>query len=264
MAENSGIEWTDHTVNLWWGCSKVHAGCKNCYAEVLANRFGGRIWGEKVGRKLIKSAFKDLDKYQRRAEKQGIKYKIFCGSMMDIFEDSKPLNNPQGKYKETDDLRQELFERIEAGHYKNLIFLFLTKRPENIETYVLEKWNIISVPKNVWFGISISDQKTTDEYLPKFIKYVGGKKFLSVEPQIGVVNILKHVKNKNGTIPYFSPISWIIQGGESGAGKRPFDLFWAESLKSQCKEAGIPYFFKQIDKIKEIPERLKIREFPKF
>ena len=77
MAENSKIELTDHTVNLWWGCAKVHTGCKNCYAEHLSDtRYKNNLWGEKQPRKLIKSAFKDLNKYQRQAAKQGVKVRI--------------------------------------------------------------------------------------------------------------------------------------------------------------------------------------------
>ena len=57
-------------------------------------------------------------------------------------------------------------------------------------------------------------------------------------------------------------IDWVIQGGESGHGKRPFDIAWARAMRDQCKELGVPYFFKQIDKIQEIPEDLKIRQFP--
>jgi protein gp37 len=90
MAENSKIEWTDHTVNLWWGCSKVHTGCKNCYAEYLSDtRYKNNLWGEKTNRKRIKSAFKDLDSSQKNGNITGKKYKVFIGSMMDIFEDTE-------------------------------------------------------------------------------------------------------------------------------------------------------------------------------
>ena len=66
MAENSKIEWTDHTINLWWGCTKVHEGCDNCYAENLSDtRYKNNLWGEGKARKRIKSAFKDLNKYQK-------------------------------------------------------------------------------------------------------------------------------------------------------------------------------------------------------
>ena len=69
MGQNSKIEWCDHTVNLWWGCSKVHTGCKNCYAEYFSDtRYKKNLWGEKQPRQMIKSAFSDLDKYQKQAK----------------------------------------------------------------------------------------------------------------------------------------------------------------------------------------------------
>jgi protein gp37 len=81
-----------------------------------------------------------------------------------------------------------------------------------------------------------------------------GHKFLSIEPQLGDIQL--HTTKG---------ISWIIQGGESGPNKRPFDLTWANHMRYACKELNIPYFFKQIDKIKEIPEELLLcREFPKL
>ena len=253
MAENSKIQWCDHTVNLWWGCSKVHTGCKNCYAEKISNTYNPKgepsLWGEDKGRKLIKSAFSDLDKYQKEAYRFGLKFKIFVGSMMDIFEDSKLLINPTDQHKTTGDLRKYLFEKIMYGEYDNLIFLFLTKRPQNIWKMIPNEWS--HGWKNIWFGTSVSDIET--------IKYANQLKytlqyqnlFLSIEPQIENIEYI----NLKG-------ISWVIQGGESGTKKRPFDIEWAYRMKDICRFQNVPYFFKQIDKIQAIPEDLLIREFP--
>lgn len=253
MAENSKIEWCDHTVNLWWGCSKVHTGCKNCYAERLSNRYNNDIWGEDKPRKVIKSAFPDLDKYQHQAKKDNKSVKVFMGSMMDIFEDSKPLlNTPKGDIiDETKYLRMEIFTRISEGFYNNLIFLFLTKRPESIFDLVSHRWNVRQ-PKNVWFGTSISDEDT--KYNANILsRSVTGNKFLSIEPQVGNIDNLD-----------LSNIDWVIQGGESGPNKRPFDIKWAYRMRDICKEQNTPYFFKQIDKIQPIPEDLMIKEYPIF
>ncbi len=249
MAQNSKIEWTDHTVNLWWGCSKVHTGCKNCYAESLSHRYGNDIWGEDKGRKRIKSAFKDLDKYQHQAEKDNGKLRIFCGSMMDIFEELKLLLNPISNYHTNHSLRDELFKRIVIDHkYKNLIFLFLTKRPEKImgSTYPF-------LPKNMWFGTSISDYKTSQIYVEELVSCGHEKLFLSIEPQIGIIDNID-----------LTGIDWVIQGGESGHNKRPFKIKWAERMRDICKEQNVPYFFKQIDKVQPIPEHLLIRKLPNF
>ena len=84
MAQDSKIEWTHHTANLWHGCTKVHAGCDNCYAEALAKRFGNDVWGNDKPRKEVKSVWNDLDKYQRLAKEANQIHRVFVGSMMDI------------------------------------------------------------------------------------------------------------------------------------------------------------------------------------
>lgn len=255
MAENSKIEWCDHTVNLWWGCSKVHTGCKNCYALEITERFSPNesYWGGYSNRKPIKSAFKDLDKYQKKAEKSGVMLKIFIGSMMDIFEKPKELSVTSA-FQYTGDLRQELFNRIDEGKYTNLIFLFLTKRPENIVPIIPGHWRI-QPPINVWFGVSISNKETSSTLNMFTLScYKKWNLFLSIEPQTDVIN----------KIPNIERFKWIIQGGESGPNKRPFDLQWTIPIKDLCKQNKIAYFFKQIDKKQPIPEEYLIREFPEF
>ena len=241
MAENSKIEWTDHTLNLWWGCTKVHTGCKNCYAETLSKRWGNDIWGEDKSRKRIVSAFPDLKKYQNQSVKENKLVKVFCGSMMDIFEDDKSLSNPtrhnEGwEIAHTSTLRHKLFEEIGQGKYDNLIFLFLTKRP----------WNIPhgNAPKNVWFGTSISNQVTADVH----IEHLRNKKlnynlFLSIEPLVGPINSL----NLDG-------IKWVIVGGESGRKARPMHPDWVRSIRDQCKTANVPFFFKQWGEWEQVGE----------
>lgn len=256
MAQNSKIEWTDHTVNLWWGCAKVHTGCKNCYAEYFSDtRYKKNLWGENQPRQRIKSAFSDLDKYQKQAESENKLLKIFCGSMMDIFEDSKLLINPTDLFKTTSNLRFALFNKIDQGDYNNLIFLFLTKRPENIALNVPTKW-LNNAPKNVWFGASISNQQTAEKFVNALSAYAGNNLFLSAEPQVERIEIYHLLRERE--------INWVIQGGESGHNKRAFEIDWAYDLYSQCQTAKIPYFFKQIDKIQAIPPDLQIRQFPIF
>lgn len=256
MAQNSKIEWTDHTVNLWWGCSKVHTGCMNCYAEYTSEtRLKKAIWGEHSNRQRIKSAFPDLDKYQAQAIKNDKLLKVFIGSMMDIFELGKPVQNPEGNtMHDTHFIRQRLFHAIDEGKYPNLIFLFLTKRPQNIEKMIPPRWVTNYPPANVWFGCSISNQETADKYIP-ILNLTRGNKFLSVEPQVGEI-VIDPIQLRM--------INWVIQGGESGNRKRPFNIKWAESLKFQCHLRHVPYFFKQIDKVSPIPDHVLVREFPVF
>ena len=265
MGKDTKIEWCDHTVNLWHGCAKVHTGCKNCYAEATAKRWGFEIWGEKANSKEIKSAFKDLQKYENHAKANGFKEVVFIGSMMDIFEGSKPLVNSKGEKMvyTTASPFIKLFTEITGGKYQNLIFLFLTKRPQNIRA-MLERYN--TIPDNCWFGTSISDQETADDLIPKLLKYSPPRAnlFLSVEPQVGEISLAGYFSDKKAVDlgVLVQPIKWVIQGGESGVKRRPFQLQWAYLLKTQCARAGIPYFFKQIDKVKTIPPDLNIQERP--
>jgi len=248
---NSKIEWTDHTVNLWWGCHKVNTGCLNCYAEKMSNRFNNDLWGKDAKRKVIYSAFSNLEEYQKKAAKKGIMSKVFIGSMMDIFE---TLKDPVVEFQ-----RDVLFENISEGKYPNLTFLFLTKRPANLFANYIMGLGVSKICdlKNVWFGISVSDQETSEAM--KIIKNKMVDKnfnlnlFLSIEPQVGPIDNID-----------LRGIKWVIQGGESGKKRRPFDIKWAERMRDICKEQGVPYFFKQIDKVKFIPEHLRIREFPEF
>lgn len=249
MAQNSKIEWTTHTSNTWWGCSVVHSGCDNCYAEALSHRFGDDIWGNNKPRKAIKSVFNDIKKYQELAKKSGEIHRVFVGSMMDIFEKPMPLIDSKGNKLSygTDKLRNILFDEI-IPQCPDLLFLLLTKRPSNINKYIPYSWQNKS-PDNVMFGTSPVNQETLKTLLNHLLQ-VKGKRFLSIEPQLSEIKL--------GNL---SGIDWIIQGGESGHHKRPFDISWARQMRDECKQLNIPYFFKQIDKIQPIPKDLQIREF---
>lgn len=259
MAQNSKIEWTTHTANLWWGCTEVHSGCDNCYARVLSHRWGHDEWGNDKPRRAIMSVWKDLDRYQREAKKSDRFDRVFVGSMMDIFEKPMPLSNPFRHYENTDDLRQEFFTRICAEIYPNLLFLLLTKRPSNIPKYVPAGW-LDNPEPNVMYGTSPVDQLTARTLITQLLQ-VKGKKFLSAEPQLG--EIVFEPNWLIGSPEYQGQIDWVIQGGESGHNKRLFNLDWARSMRDECKRFGTPYFFKQIDKVQPIPDDLQIREFPK-
>lgn len=244
--KNSKIEWCHHTLNLWWGCIEVHAGCDNCYARILAHRYGYDVWGKNSLRREIKSWEAKLKEFQRLAQASGETHRVFIGSMMDIFEKPQPII---GKDYTTSALRDKLFLEL-VPQCPNLEFLLLTKRPSNINKYIPEAWKT-NPPSNVIFGTSPVNQETADMLVPQLLE-VKGRRFLSVEPQ------LDHVDLK----PWLKEIGQVIVGGESGHGKRPFNPDWARFLRDQCKAAGTPFFMKQWDKIKEIPEDLMIREFP--
>lgn len=271
MAQNSKIEWTKHTANLWWGCTKVHAGCDHCYAETLSNRYSTtNVWGPKAPRRIIESVWEYLDKFQNAAKRAGEMHRIFVGSMMDIFEKPMPTVYNDGRPGEFDTgyFRTLLFEAIDDGRYNNLLFLFLTKRPSNIVKYIPKAW--LKQPRpNVMYGTSPCDQKTADKLIPQLVSFPG-KRFLSIEPLLGPVDLNKEYMayepdyDSMASWRLIGDIDWVIVGGESGPGKRPMDLDWARSIRDQCKDAGVPFFMKQIDKVQAIPDDLMIREFPKL
>lgn len=258
MAKFSTIEWTVHTLNRWLGCTKLgglYGGCINCYAAILALRWGLAKWGNDNPRTVVKSFYEDLNKFQRDANKVGEIHRVFVGSMMDIFEKSMPVVDHTGNSLAitTGELRQEFFEKINEGLYPNLMFLFLTKRPSNINKYIPEEWKQ-NPPDNVMFGTSPTNQKTANTLINQLVK-VNGKLFLSVEPQLDWITLMPWLQHKQ--------ISWVICGGESGHGKRPFNTDWARKLKAECRATKTPFFFKQVDKVQKIPADLKVRQYYK-
>lgn len=255
MGENSKIEWCDHTVNLWWGCYEVHAGCDHCYAKTFSNRYHGPhlLWQQQGPRMLVKSAFSDLLKYQDRAANENKKYYIFMNSMSDIFEKSMPVvdfNHHPAFTKDdepmfTENIRSKFFTYVDDC--PNLIFLCLTKRPSNILKMIPQTW--IDKPRvNVLFGTSIVDQQTANILIPQLLA-IPGRHFLSMEPLVGPVE-LSDVTHRVDAVrilgrPALSGIDWVICGGESGHDARPMNNAWAESIQKQCSAVEIPFFFKQ-------------------
>ena len=262
MAENSKIEWTNHTANLWWGCTKVHDGCDNCYALSTARRWGNDIWGNNKPRRKIISVWNDLAKYQKEAANRGEIHRVFVGSMMDIFEKPMPLVNHKGQPypagENTGHLRDKFFNEI-VPKSPNLIFLLLTKRPSNINKYIPLSW-IENPPKNVMFGTSPVNQKTAKGLIVQLSK-INGKKFLSIEPQLEKIDLMRKIKNGSDLV-LLDLVDWVINGGESGSGKRPFNSDWARIIRDDCAIKKTPFFFKQIDKVQAIPSDLMIRQFP--
>lgn len=252
MAVDSKIEWTNHTANLWWGCTNVHEGCDNCYAEKWANRYGVK-WGNDASRRQIKGVWGNFLGMQAKAYAARETHRVFVGSMMDIFE--KPMVVVDSKDElmshNTGDLRRRFFEEI-VPYSPNLMFLLLTKRPSNINKYIPDSWKN-NPPSNVMFGASVVNPKTALD-VHRQLSQVNGKRFYSVEPQLEFIDF-----SKNGLL---DGIDWLIQGGESGPGKRPFNTDWARHARDVCAKTSTAYFFKQVDKVQPVPEDLLIRNFP--
>lgn len=246
MAENTKIEWADDTFNPWIGCTKVAPECKNCYAETRMDKRLKKVkWGPNGTRTVTSPAYwNNLTGWNYKAMMAGVKRRVFCASLADVFEDWQgELQGDLRDWRTMNDVRAGLWERIEEN--QNLIFLLLTKRPENIRAMVPARW-LTAWPANVWTGTSAGCQETADNAIPHLLR-VPGPHFLSCEPMLGPVDLTKPCDDELG-VPSDAlemGIQWVIVGGESGPGARPMHPDWARGLRDQCVSAGVAFFFKQ-------------------
>jgi protein gp37 len=283
MAENSKIEWTTHTFNPWRGCTKVAAGCANCYADSQAKRNPKTlgIWGDGGTRVVASEAmWREPIKWNAAAEKAGERHRVFCASMADVFEDWRgQVSDASGKlvswcncghYHTRQSgpcpkcgdlrscslylprLRDRLFALIDATPH--LDWLLLTKRPENIPTmWPAQSHRIDPEPyrQNVWLGASIANQADADRNIPLLLKCreLSRVLFLSAEPLLGPIEFSDVSRRSDWKEQWgkkaLHGIDWVIAGGESGPHARPMHPDWARSLRDQCQAAGVPFFFKQ-------------------
>lgn len=235
MAEKTGIEWTDHTFNIAWGCFKVSPGCANCYAETLAKRFGFDVWGppKTTSRRTFgRKHWLEPLRWNRAAEKEGRRHRVFCSSMADVFEDHPTI----------DAEREKLWPLIRATPW--LDWLILTKRPERIFDHLPEDWG--RGYDNVWLGTSIESQ-AYDTRLWDLLAVPAAVHFLSIEPLLGPLEIgLDAVTVKPQTmIGYKVWPDWVIVGGESGDGYREMPMGAFEAVVGEAKRGGARVFVKQ-------------------
>lgn len=267
MAENSKIQWTDHTVNFWTGCKKVSAGCKYCYMYRDKERFNLDPTD------VIQVKQKTIDKVLRTAKAGD---KIFTCSWSDFF------------IKEADEWRDWAWDIIRSR--PDLNWQILTKRPQRIKECLPEDWG--TGWDNVWIGVSVENQEAVDLIQYLFYNFIKVR-FVSVEPIIGEVDLTDAQYGNqlwnplNGALDIShantGALDWVIIGGESGNdnGKyryRPAEMHWFERVITDCQDYGVPVFMKQTGtylakrfalsdrhggNIDDFPEALKIREFPK-
>lgn len=270
MAGTTGIAWTDATFNPWIGCRKISPACKHCYAEVSTPartlRHGGlEVWGPPATTERKRTSRANWLKplaWNRTAERTGKRIKVFCASLADVFEDHPSLTA----------WRLELFALIEKTPL--LDWQLLTKRPENMRAMLPPSW-LKSPRENVWLGTTVEDQASADKRIPELLSTPAVVRFLSCEPLLSRVDLdppLCQYCSDGGEVADGDPpwcvrcnseavfghwldacasatqsgINWVIVGGESGPGARPFDLDWARSIVEQCKWAGVAVFVKQL------------------
>lgn len=276
MSERTEIAWCDSTVNFWSGCTKVSAGCANCYAETLSNRFGmspekaGAIglWGKGAPRRFHESAIKLAHKLNKRPWVcdecgKGKPDRIDCGWC------EKPTC-PGGEHH-----RRRVFS-LSLGDWLDpevpvewlarmldtirlcdqVTWILVTKRPENCIEFLkhcygsvcgtelnwwLSEWLDGGYPKNVIIMASVEDQASADERIPHLLRIPAVCRGLSIEPLLGPINFGKLAPNCPRP-----DIGWWVVGGESGPKARPCNVEWIRSLVRQGQSAGVPVFVKQL------------------
>jgi protein gp37 len=209
----SKIEWTEKTWNPATGCTKISAGCKNCYAEIMTRRL--KAMGQEkyqYGFEFVKTHPQTLD------EPVGIKKPtmFFVNSMSDLFHKDIPVSYIKRVFKVMNDNPRHTFQ-------------VLTKRAKRISG-INDKlyWS-----KNIWMGVSVEDRKSLKRV--DHLKKCGASvKFLSIEPLLEPLPDLD-----------LDGIDWVIVGGESGPGARPIEADWVRSIRDHCIATDTAFFFKQ-------------------
>lgn len=214
MSSQSRIEWTESTWNPVVGCTKLSAGCKHCYAEVMARRL------QAIGVPGYEQGFRQLRVLPERLGDPLLRRKptvYFVNSMSDLFHTDVP-----------ESFIDRVFLTMRQAYWHT--FQVLTKRADRLAEFTSEH----SVPDNVWLGVSVENRR---HGVPRidFLRRVPAKtRFLSVEP---LLEDLGHLD--------LSGISWVIVGGESGHGARPMKAAWVRRVQQACDEQNVHFFFKQ-------------------
>jgi protein gp37 len=216
MASSTDIEWTDATWNPVTGCTKISAGCDNCYAARFAERFRG------VPGHPFETGF-DLTLRPERL-RQPFRWKtprmIFVNSMSDLF------------HKEiSSSYIASVFDTMEQANWHT--YQLLTKRSSLLQKFINDRYRTRPTPAHIWLGVSIESQSATSR-IAHLQKANASMRFLSIEPLIAPVGKLD-----------LKGIAWVIVGGESGPHARPMKASWAIEIRNQCRKAKVAFFFKQ-------------------
>lgn len=259
MADNTHIEWSDATWNPVTGCTRVSAGCDNCYAVRVTRRNAGMGHAKYQG--LIepgKHHFNGVIKLHLETLEKPLRWrrprKIFVNSMSDLFHRDVPV-----------DFIEQVIEVMRRANWHT--FQVLTKRPERAAS--LTRRHGWDWPPNVWLGTSVEDGYVLRIVRIDRLREVPHvQRFVSFEPLIGYVRA-----------PVLTGISWAIVGGESGPGAREMKEAWVRALLWECRRQGVAFFFKQLGSVwarrvgastpkggalEDLPEDLRIREFPEL
>lgn len=263
----SKIEWTDMVWNPTSGCSKVSAGCQNCYAERFAWRLAGRCGYPANNPFQVTLHPKRLEEplHWRKPKR------VFVNSMGDLFHEAVDEKFIAKVFAIMDLARQHTYciltkrpgrafqlltdedFQFHVGWFQSqAVREFGLPRPEQVGPWPL---------RNVWLGVSVENQEAADERIPLLLQTPAAVRFISAEPLLGPVDLelylpyhnhpLKdewhrngyHIRRLNIGITE-GTLDWIICGGETGPGARPMHPDWARILRDQAVTAGVPFFFK--------------------
>ena len=214
MPENSKIGWTNHTWNPVSGCTQVSPGCDNCYALTLAERYRGT------------KAFPNGFDVTLRPHKLGepLRYRepslVFVNSMSDLFHRDIP-----------DEYLLCIWNIMLAVPQHT--FQILTKRPHRA-AHLIRRFEL-SLPSHIWLGVSVENQTFADNRIPALLSIPAAIRWVSCEPLLGPVDLSS----------YLDCLDWVVDGGESGSGRRPADPEWFRGIRDACLDAGVSYFHKQ-------------------
>jgi protein gp37 len=246
MSEKTLISWADKTFNPWIGCARVSPGCRFCYAERGQVRWGHTgLWRKSGPRRMLSEQYwRQPVKWNREAQAAGVQARVFCASLADVFDAHPDLAEP----------RARLWALIKDTPW--LIWMLLTKRPENVAGMVPLSWHSGGWPANVWLGCSAEDQTRLDGRKSLLCEHPATVRFLSCEPLLAPLDLglnpggLWVPPDGQGFVPgEVAPappgVDWVIAGGESGPRARPTEAWWLVSLQAQCAEAGVPFHLKQ-------------------
>lgn len=217
MAQASSIEWTDATWNPVRGCTKISAGCKNCYAKTLAERFAG------VPNHPYEQGFKlrTVPSMLQQPLDWKTPKKIFVNSMSDLFHPDVP----------TSFIGAVTHVMMQADWHT---YQVLTKRADRLEELMNSSFAEAGCASHIWWGVSVENKRDGLPRIEHLRRANVQMRFLSVEPlleDLGEVDL--------------SAIDWVIVGGESGNGARPMEASWVDSIQKQCAKQRVPFFFKQ-------------------
>ena len=254
MAGDTSIEWTDKVWNPTRGCSRISPGCVNCYAERMAARFSGPgLWAEGfakrtpagprwTGKVEALTGFDDTFDAPLRWQKPS---RIFVNSTSDLFHEALSDEEIALVFAVMAQAPQHQFQVLTKRAERMHALLTATSRTGGSEdfrclvadTLTLSHENALEWPLPiVWLGVSVENQKYGDRRIPLLAGTPAAIRFLSCEPLLGPLDLSRYLKL----------VDWVIVGGESGPGARPFDVAWGRVLVEQCRHADVRCFVKQL------------------